>query len=62
MATSGMSSDSLSHGVNDPALLAGILDYILSDESLLIEFAEFAGVEPEMPALARSVLPGFVHL
>jgi hypothetical protein len=57
-----MSSDSLTSGVSDPAILAGILDYFLADEALLIEFAEFAGVSPELPALARSALPGFSHL
>ena len=62
MANSGMSADSLTHGIHDPAILAGVLDYLLSDDSLLLDFAEYAGVAPETPALARAVLPGFVPL
>ena len=59
MANSGMGAETLTQGVNDPAILAGVLDYLLSDDSLLIEFAEYADVAPELPALARSALPGF---
>ena len=61
MATTGMSAESLTRNVANASVLAGVLDYILTDEALLLEFAEFAGIAPDMPALARLALPGFVH-
>ena len=42
----------------DPALLGGVLDHLLSDERLLIAFAEASGVPPEAVARARRLLPG----
>ena len=61
MSISGMSPDSLMQTIGDTTVLAGVLDYILSDDSLLIEFSEFAEIAPEVPALARASLPGFVQ-
>ena len=45
--------------VEDTTVLAGVLDYILGDESLVLEFAEYAGIAPDAPARARSALPGY---
>ena len=59
MAVSGMDRDGLIQATADKTVLAGIMDYILSDDSLLIEFAEGAGISPEEAMLARSHLPGF---
>lgn len=36
--------------------LAGILDYLLEDEPLLLEFIEEAGLTPDAPSLARDIL------
>lgn len=62
MAVSGISLDALRRSVGDKAMLAGILDYILANESLLLEFAENAGITPESVMRARQALPGFEHL
>ena len=58
IATCGLSPQDLTQAVGDSAALGGILDYILGDESLVIEFADHAGVPPEAPAAARRALPG----
>lgn len=40
----------------DPTFLAGVLDYVLEDEALLMSFVDSAGLAPEVPSLARDVL------
>lgn len=62
VATSGVDIDALRQDVNTADVLAGVMDYILADEELVLAFAEYAGVAPEAPALARQALPGFIHL
>lgn len=58
IATCGLTPQDLTRAVGDSAALGGILDYILGDDSLVIEFADYAGVPPEAPAAARRALPG----
>ena len=43
---------------SDPEFLAGVLDHVLSDETLLIAFVEERGLDPMLPAAARRELPG----
>lgn len=62
VATSGLDPASLKQSINDSAMLAGVLDYVLGDEMLVLEFAAFAGIDPEAPARARRRLPGFEQL
>jgi len=57
----GLDPAALRSSVDDSSTLAGVLDFILGDEKLVQEFAEFAGITPEEPALARRSLPGFEH-
>ena len=42
----------------EPELLAGVLDHVLGDESLLFLFCEAAGLDPAAPRAARRGLPG----
>jgi hypothetical protein len=58
MALSGLTPDDLKTSANQPEFLAGVLDYLLSDEKLLLEFIGSQGLEPEVPAMARKRLPG----
>jgi len=58
VATTGLNADCLRQSINDAAVLAGVLDYVLADETLLVAFCEHIGVAPETPALARLALPG----
>ena len=42
----------------EPGFLAGVLEHMLGDESLLIAFADSAGIDPADVARARSALGG----
>ncbi|MFZ1992042.1 MAG: DUF3572 family protein, partial [Alphaproteobacteria bacterium] len=44
--------------LSDPHVLAGILDFVLSDERLVVGFCEASGCAPEAPIRARRALPG----
>ncbi|NMD09225.1 MAG: DUF3572 domain-containing protein [Phyllobacteriaceae bacterium] len=59
MGLSGLSPDDLRQGIADPAFQAGVLDFALSDESLLLAFAANAGLDPASLMQARSKMPGF---
>ena len=56
----GFAVDDLAQAVANPYMLGGVLDYLLTDEALLIEFVEDAGIAPEEPARARQALPGYM--
>ena len=56
----GLAIDDLAQAVANPDMLGGVLDYLLGDEKLLLEFAEDAGLAPEDPARARRALPGYM--
>ena len=56
----GLAGDDLAQAVANPDMLGGVLDYILSDEKLLIAFTEDAAIAPEDPARARRALPGYM--
>ncbi len=56
MKLSGLSVAALKSSAHDRTTLAGILDYILSDDGLVLGFAEFAEIDPELPAAARRTL------
>ena len=57
LALTGLSPDELKGGLGQPALLGGVLDHLLGDEALLLGFAQSAGIDPELPAAARRLLP-----
>jgi hypothetical protein len=58
LSLSGVSPDALRRDLGEPSFLAGVLDYLLSDEALLIAFSESAEVKPEAVVAARRKLPG----
>ena len=58
MGWTGLCADDLGDAPGDPAVLGGVLDYLLAHEPLLVAFAEHAGIAPEEPARARQALPG----
>ena len=60
MGWTGLGADEVRAAPSDPALLGGVLDYLLAHETLLVEFAEHAGIAPEEPARARQALPGYM--
>ena len=42
----------------DPEFLGFVLDFLLSDESVLLAFVQDAGIAPDRPLRARAALPG----
>lgn len=58
LAISGIGPDTLRKGAADPHFLAGVVDYLLSDETLLFLFAESQGIGVDEPQKARAALPG----
>ena len=58
LAASGLGPADLTSGARNPQFLAGVMDYLLGDESLLLAFAENGGIDPATIAGARCSLPG----
>ncbi len=60
MGWTGLAADDLARAPANPDILGGVLDYVLGDEQLLMEFTEDAAIAPEEPAYARRALPGYM--
>lgn len=58
LSLTGLSPENLREGAHDAGFLGGILDYFLTNEPLLLEWAESADLPPEVVADARRHLPG----
>ena len=58
LAETGIGPDMIRKAAADPAFLAGLLDYVASDEPLLLAVAEHAGVKPAEVEHAQAVLNG----
>ena len=58
LALSGLGPQSLRAAARAPGFLAAVLDYIASDEKLLVAFATEVGVEPAHVDRARRLLSG----
>jgi hypothetical protein len=56
LETTGMRPDTLRAAAQAPGFLAGLMDYVVQDEALLLAFAEEAGVKPEGVMQARHLL------
>ncbi|CUW37160.1 conserved protein of unknown function [Magnetospirillum sp. XM-1] len=57
IAVTGCSGDDLRQRIDQSAFLGSVLDFVLSDERSLLDFAEHAGLPPELPMMARVKLP-----
>ena len=58
LASSGFGPTELRARVGDPAFLGGVLDFLLSDEALVVAFADWAAVDPASVLVLRQKLPG----
>ncbi|NPD13914.1 DUF3572 domain-containing protein [Xinfangfangia sp. D13-10-4-6] len=58
LAQSGIGADELRQRAGENEVLAAVLDFLLSDEPLLLDFAASADQRPEAVMLARGALPG----
>ena len=56
LSLSGLGPHNLRAAAADPAFLAGVLDYLVADEPLLVGFAESQGRTPEAIVAARQAL------
>jgi hypothetical protein len=53
---SGISHDQIRTAAGEPGFLAGVLEHMLADETLLLAFAQSAGLDPAALARASSAL------
>jgi len=58
LAITGMGPESIRAAAREPDFLLGVLDYLVSDEPLLVAFAKESDFEPEHVAHARELLAG----
>jgi hypothetical protein len=58
LAISGLGPQNLRQAAADPRFLAAILDYLASNEALLMDFAHDAGRDPQEVAKAHAALRG----
>ena len=58
MGLAGLSVAELRARAGDPEFLGGVLDFVLENEALLVEFAGTAGLKPEAVLRLRRQLPG----
>jgi hypothetical protein len=54
----GMDADDVRAGASSEQFLAGVVDYLLSDEQLLVTFAAEQEINPEVIRSVRRALPG----
>jgi hypothetical protein len=58
LAESGLGPENLRQAARDPSFLPAVLDFILSHEHDLIDFAAIAGIDPKLVGRARDALAG----
>jgi hypothetical protein len=58
LAMTGINPDSIRSAARNPRFLAGVLEYLVADESLLLDFATANAIEPGEAVRAREALCG----
>jgi hypothetical protein len=58
LSVTGIELGAIRDAASEPGFLGGVLEHMLGDESLLIAFAEAAGIDPAEIARARQTLGG----
>jgi Protein of unknown function (DUF3572) len=56
LAVTGLAPEHIREAARDPGFLAGVLEHMLGDESLLIAFSQGAGIDPAEIARASNAL------
>jgi len=56
LATSGIDAEALRQAAQQPDFLAGVLDHLAADESLLLAFIDHTGIKPDAVNRARHAL------
>ena len=60
LLSAGTTAEDVRRRAAEPEFLSGVIDHLLTDEALLVAFAEDAALEPSSVAAARWRLPGAV--
>ncbi|MEI2384159.1 DUF3572 domain-containing protein [Breoghania sp. JC706] len=60
LAVSGLGPETLRDAASEPGFLAGVLEFLMSDEPLLLAFTENARIRPTMVAVAHFRLVGSI--
>ena len=58
LSTAGASTEELRERAADPEFLGFVLDFLMSDEAMLLAFCEDHQTAPDRPMRARAALPG----
>lgn len=58
MAACGCSPEEIGDSVRDPAFLGGVLDFVLQDDEMILDFCRSADIAPTDLTRARHALPG----
>jgi hypothetical protein len=58
VTATGIDIAAIRDAANEPGFLVGVLGHMLGDESLLLAFADSAGIDPASIARARRALGG----
>lgn len=58
LGSTGMGIDDLKENMSDPAVLAGVLDFLLMDDEFVKRFCDSENLPYETPMQARASLPG----
>ncbi len=58
LAFSGIGPESIRDASDEPGFLAGVMEFYMSDEPLLLAFCENSGIRPTLIAAARFTLVG----
>jgi len=58
LEVTGIAPQTLRQSAAEPSFLAGVLDHLRADQSLLFIFAECEGLAPDRVDRARQLLPG----
>jgi hypothetical protein len=61
MSLTGMEPETLVAGAETAPVQVAVLDYLLSDESLLMVFSGHAALDPQAVSAARALLDGAGH-
>ncbi|MCK4861078.1 MAG: DUF3572 domain-containing protein [Rhodobacteraceae bacterium] len=58
LGMTGIAADDLRSRASEPEFLGFVLDFLLSDDAMVMAFCEDAHMATETPMLARGALPG----
>ena len=58
LAETGLDPRNLSQSADNSEILAGVLDFLLAHEDILLDFCSSEKLDPTSPARARRFLPG----